>query len=423
MTSWFNVAALTELAAKVTDSDAVKELSNQVQSVTNDISSKVSEVSSEVRKNIPDIQIPDIQINNETLKKLSLMSPDMVEERERIYEEEENKKLVRDSLAGILPWETNDEERDILVEECKEAILNLGLTPETFTGPFQMPQMPRSKKGVATDQREEIEEEGDSEAGKEGCNDEQDQQEIEGEEGSNLETNDNPSDESLEKLKKLEPLPILLANFDLDSHVGLIQRLLKEDQNLVQMQASLSGGGKREEIFWKNYFFHCAFTRYEAGLSLDEIWNQEAQRKALEKLRNKEENENEGGNAEVAHSDLECKDETTIVFNSDDEDYEKNEESSTSSEIATASESQSETAAKLSLPTNDDMHEDDGTMNTNNDNNSEIKDSTTNRELSDGSEFEMVDDDIIHDVVTEVGAENDDLLDELEAEIARELED
>jgi len=420
MTSWFSVSALTELAAKVTDSDAVKELSNQVQSVTNDISNKVSEVSSEVRKNIP-----DIQINNETLQKLSLMSPDMVEERERIYEEEENKKFMRDSLAGILPWETNDEERDILVEECKEAILSLGLTPETFLGPFQMPQMPNAKKNVATHQREEIKEEEDSEAEEEGINDEQDQQEIEGEEGSNtnLETNDNPSDESLEKLKKLEPLPILLANFDLDSHVGLIQRLLKEDPNLVRMQASLSGGGKREEIFWKNYFFHCAFTRYEAGMSLDEIWNQEAQQKALEKLRNKEQNENEGGNAEVAHSDLECKDETTIVFNSDDEDYENNEESSTSSEIATASESQSKTAAKLSVATNDAMHEDDGTMNANKGNNSEIKDSTTNRELSDGSEFEMVDDDIVRDVVTEVGTENDDLLDELEAEIARELED
>lgn len=420
MTSWFSVSALTELAAKVTDSDAVKELSNQVQSVTNDISNKVSEVSSEVRKNIP-----DIQINNETLQKLSLMSPDMVEERERIYEEEENKKFMRDSLAGILPWETNDEERDILVEECKEAILSLGLTPETFLGPFQMPQMPNAKKNVATHQREEIKEEEDSEAEEEGINDEQDQQEIEGEEGSNtnLEINDNPSDESLEKLKKLEPLPILLANFDLDSHVGLIQRLLKEDPNLVRMQASLSGGGKREEIFWKNYFFHCAFTRYEAGMSLDEIWNQEAQQKALEKLRNKEQNENEGGNAEVAHSDLECKDETTIVFNSDDEDYENNEESSTSSEIATASESQSKTAAKLSVATNDAMHEDDGTMNANKGNNSEIKDSTTNRELSDGSEFEMVDDDIVRDVVTEVGTENDDLLDELEAEIARELED
>jgi hypothetical protein len=25
--------------------------------------------------------------------------------------------------------------------------------------------------------------------------------------------------------------------------------------------------------FWKNYFFHCAYARYEAGLSIDEIWS------------------------------------------------------------------------------------------------------------------------------------------------------
>jgi Pre-toxin domain with VENN motif len=30
----------------------------------------------------------------------------------------------------------------------------------------------------------------------------------------------------------------------------------------------------RERVFWKNYFFHCAYTRYEAGLSIDEIWSE-----------------------------------------------------------------------------------------------------------------------------------------------------
>ena len=33
------------------------------------------------------------------------------------------------------------------------------------------------------------------------------------------------------------------------------------------------GGGDRERCFWRNYFFWCAFTRYEAGLSIDEIWS------------------------------------------------------------------------------------------------------------------------------------------------------
>lgn len=35
----------------------------------------------------------------------------------------------------------------------------------------------------------------------------------------------------------------------------------------------VEGGGDRELTFWRNYFFHCAFTRYEAGLSVDEIWS------------------------------------------------------------------------------------------------------------------------------------------------------
>jgi hypothetical protein len=74
------------------------------------------------------------------------------------------------------------------------------------------------------------------------------------------------ADASSEKLSKLQPLPELLANFDLDSHVGLIQRLLEVDSKLVDMQMRLSSGGHRELIFWKNYFFHCAYTRYEVRL-------------------------------------------------------------------------------------------------------------------------------------------------------------
>ena len=41
----------------------------------------------------------------------------------------------------------------------------------------------------------------------------------------------------------------------------------------IQLLFCLLGGGVREHIFWKNYFFHCAYTRYEAGLSIDEIWS------------------------------------------------------------------------------------------------------------------------------------------------------
>ena len=45
--------------------------------------------------------------------------------------------------------------------------------------------------------------------------------------------------------------------------------LPNRQQNLFPMPTIL----EREKVFWRNYFFHCAFTRYEAGLSIDEIWS------------------------------------------------------------------------------------------------------------------------------------------------------
>lgn len=44
------------------------------------------------------------------------------------------------------------------------------------------------------------------------------------------------------------------------------------------------GGGLRERIFWRNYFIHCANSRYEAGLDIDEIWSEptEEERAAME---------------------------------------------------------------------------------------------------------------------------------------------
>ena len=50
-----------------------------------------------------------------------------------------------------------------------------------------------------------------------------------------------PTAEQLEQLNKLEPLPPLLRDFDLDAHVGLIQKLLKMDPRLVERQSTLSG--------------------------------------------------------------------------------------------------------------------------------------------------------------------------------------
>jgi hypothetical protein len=141
------------------------------------------------------------------LQSLTLTTPELTAERERLDAEEKRKERVRNMLAGMLPWQTRDPERDILVEECKEAILNLSNVKSTFFGPYRMP--PKGK---------------DSDEDKESMK---------------------PSEESLKKLAKLEPLPPLLQNFDLQSHVGLVERLLIEDPKLVKMQSTLSG--KKQE--------------------------------------------------------------------------------------------------------------------------------------------------------------------------------
>lgn len=197
-----------------------------------------------------------VKIDPELIKKLTLQSDEMVSERQRMGEEDQRKEAVRDSLAEILPWETRDAEMEILVDECKEVILGLSSKDETFTGPFILAGGFLSGDGEEEDANVEDEEEdsGDKKMAKDLA----------------------AAEISADKLSKLQPLPTLLAEFDLDTHVGLIQRLLKVDPNLVEMQSRLSSGGQRELMFWKNYFFHCAYTRYEAGLSIDEIWSNEA---------------------------------------------------------------------------------------------------------------------------------------------------
>ena len=189
--SWFSTESVNSFAAGIGD---------QLQSVGDQLQN--------VQKNLTE--------NNDLLQKLSLTTPELAEERRRIEEEEKRKERIRDSLAGMLPWETRDADRSILVEECKEAILNLSASKETFFGPYQMPETKIKIK-----------------EGKEG-------------DGVKEETGDakaiiDPSPETLENLSKLEPLPPLLDDFDLNAHVGLIQRLLKEDPKLVQMQSKLSG--------------------------------------------------------------------------------------------------------------------------------------------------------------------------------------
>jgi hypothetical protein len=172
------------------------------------------------------IEIPHMDKN--MFEKLTLTTPELTEQRQRIDAEERRKEAVRDMLAGMMPWETRDTERDILVEECKEAVLKLSTDKETFFGPYPMPnavKLGNKKK-------------------KEGEEEEDDEDNVESEDPDDEETtakDHKPSKESLEMLEKLEPLPPLLQDFDLDSHVGLIQKLLKLDPRLVGMQSKLSG--------------------------------------------------------------------------------------------------------------------------------------------------------------------------------------
>jgi hypothetical protein len=215
MSSWFNA-------------DAIKGLTEKVQSVKDQVQSAIP---------------------IETIEKLTLTTPELTAERRKIDQEERRKEQVRDMLAGMMPWETRDPERDILVEECKEAILKLSSNKDVFFGPYSMP-----KAGVTIEEEAEDE---DKDAKQ-------------------------PSNETRERLKTLEPLPPLLHDFDLDAHVGLINKLLKADPKLVKMQSSLSGGGEHEKVFWHNYFFHCAWCRYEAGLSIDEIWSDQPEEKRVE---------------------------------------------------------------------------------------------------------------------------------------------
>lgn len=414
---------VTEQVAQVKESDAFKDLSKQVQDVTKTVSDAIPE------------KLPTI--NNETLQKLTLMTPEMIEERQKFREEEERKKR-HDSLAAMLPWETHDEERDILVEECKEAILNLSATRESFMGPFQMPPMPKvndpKRKSSAKDEDGEGEaEETEAAEGQQDAATEEDivvEEEYEEEE----EEKDEPSSESLEKLSKLEPLPPLLADFDLNLYVGLIKRLLKEDDKLSKMQATLSGGGEREKIFWKNYFFHCAFTRYEAGLSIDEIWNEEAQQKAHEK--NKQQ---EAANAAAAaaaagvatassvdHDADASGEQTTIVFGDDNEatveteatEGEDNADAGGASSVATPpGTGTADGEATFPIPTHNALG-------------GEISPTDTVGKSAGtsvgSSEYEMISSGVVDDVVDDdIGGVGDDegFLDELEAEIARELED
>ena len=254
MSSWFSMDKLSELKASATEA-----------------ASKVSTAATTV--------LTDEAAREDLLKKLTLNTDELKAERAQMDAEENRKADVKDQLARLLPWETTDEEREILCEECKEKILSMSQDKTTFTGPFALVGQSNTEL-AAKDNNEHNDGDGKDEtnsAEQDTAGDEADATDSGADDG---ETSTKPdlSDAAVEAAKmeakkaKLDPLPPLLQDFDLDAHVGLIERLFKEDPNLVTQHADLAGAGEREKSFWRNYFFHCALARYEAGLSVDEIW-------------------------------------------------------------------------------------------------------------------------------------------------------
>ena len=151
--------------------------------------------------------------SNDILNALTLNTAEMTAEREQMELEECRKDSVKDALSALLPWETNDEERAILVEECRGEILLLSTREETFLG-------------------------------KNAC---------EGSATAGLNASESASDLLRRELASRQriagstsaDLPPLLENFDLDAHVGFIRRMFDADPNLVEMHAKLSGKSRR----------------------------------------------------------------------------------------------------------------------------------------------------------------------------------
>lgn len=339
------------------------------------LSSALGSITEKIQTTVNDVIPPE---HKEFLAKITLNTDEMINERQNFREEENRKAAAKDRLNKILPWETLDAEREILVEECKDAILELSRREETFFGPFEMPLLNVQLEATTDDEDEEEEEEEPTE--EEAEETAKEEEEEEDAPPPPRVTHMPPSDESLEMLAKLEPLPPLLENFDLDEHVGLIQRVLVEDPKLVEMQGDLSGGGTRERTFWRNYFFHCAFARYEAGLSIDEIWSYQT------------ESSSSSNTAATTPAD------TPVEY------------VETSDTLPSASVGSNEEEA-IVFDAVEDTEDAPTTTTETTEDNAEDNDPT---EASSG--FELVDDDLDEEVA-------DPELDELEAEILRELED
>eukprot|EP00592_Proboscia_alata_P007673 CAMPEP_0194355614 /NCGR_PEP_ID=MMETSP0174-20130528/3500_1 /TAXON_ID=216777 /ORGANISM="Proboscia alata, Strain PI-D3" /LENGTH=450 /DNA_ID=CAMNT_0039124957 /DNA_START=101 /DNA_END=1453 /DNA_ORIENTATION=+ len=282
-----------------------------------------------------------IGAENTLLGALTLQTDELEAERHQIDLEEQRKEDVKNVLASIYPWETRDEEKQLLEGECRVAMLALSTSRQTFIGPHGNTR----EKIITDDTEEEISfvdvnlnsgvhnspnSEGDMQSSSEDkeliekevpeniSSKKEEDQKVTDSKNNTLTQKEDPyavlksailariradnnmddlhgplgtgggNDDNVSTEKKCGGLfnaeiPILLAEFDLDAHVGLIQRLFQCDPNLVEMHKNLSGGEVKEIDFWKNYFHHCALTRLEMGLGINEIWGDQNHAPSAEK--------------------------------------------------------------------------------------------------------------------------------------------
>lgn len=191
---------------------------------------KLNDLSAQVQSSLP--------IDNDLVNKLILRSEDLKAVHDLIDAEETKKEVSRKLLPDLLPWDTKDEAKVIIIDECKTSILELSTSEISFTTPFALPsgiQLWRDSSNL-------------------------------------LKVTDEHRAEVLKKFEKV-PIPEFLSNdFDLEAHQRLIERLFKIDKNLVKMHSMLLNPAKTESVFWKNYFYNCALIRHSKGMDLNEIW-------------------------------------------------------------------------------------------------------------------------------------------------------
>ena len=70
--------------------------------------------------------------HQELIAKLTLNTDEMKSTRQKLGDEAKRKEDAKRRLGQLLPWETKDADREILVDECKDAILDLSKNTDTF---------------------------------------------------------------------------------------------------------------------------------------------------------------------------------------------------------------------------------------------------------------------------------------------------